>query len=59
MSIYPRIVQNWCGILYVYSCSVVRSVYFRYFSAYNFVGHLVISRRWYIFCDTFVWVITC
>jgi len=35
-----------------YSCGIVRSVYVNYFSAYDVIGHLVISRRWcYILCD--------
>ena len=55
MSTYPSVVVYDT----YYSCGVVRSVYFRYFSAYNVIGHLVISRRWYIFCDTCVWLITC
>ena len=40
-----------------YSCGIVRSVYVNYFSAYNVIGHLVISRRWYILCDACVWLL--
>jgi len=56
MSTYPSVVVY---DMY-YSCSVVLSVYFRYISAYNVIGHVLISRRWwYTFCDMRVWVITC
>ena len=36
------IVQNSVVLYTLVSCGVVRTAYFRYFSAYNVIGHLVI-----------------